>query len=149
MSLLKKIAKRFDQSKEPELSYERQLPKKDIISVQTFTHSKAFKGFRREKISTYGLDGVERNHRHFAELGNDFANSAIQLMVVKANTETGNCIRIVVDGLFMGNMYRNPRNAESYDRIVAKEIDKVHFHVEGDTYIMLHWPGIGPRVTVQ
>lgn len=146
---------------EPQLTQERALPKKDIYSTQTFTQSKSFKGFRREKLSTFGLDGVELNHKYFREQYNDdFTNSAIQLMVVKARNDEGKCVRVVVDGRFMGNLYRSERTAESFDMIVAKKIDKAHFRVETayyadgslmgyNTYIMVHWPGIGPRVTIK
>lgn len=142
---------------EPALTQERVIPKTDILSVQTFTQSRGFKGYRRERVSIRHLDGVELNLMHFAEAGFDFTNSAIQLMVVKANNEIGICIRVVVDGRFIGNMYRSERNAETFDNIVAKNIDKVHIRVEPmtddiqnyDVWLFAHWKGIAPRVTIE
>lgn len=146
---------------EPVLSQERPLPKKDIISVQTFTQSKNFRGFRREKVSGQSLDGVELNHKYFREEREDnFDNSAIQLMIVKANNDYGKCIRVVVDGRFMGNIYRRDNGStEVFDAIEAKLIDKVHFQVDTSyhddgslmgysTYIMVHWPNMPPKIKV-
>ncbi len=143
----------------PQLSEERIIPKKDIVSVQTFTQSKSFRGFRRIKISTYNLDGVEKNLAYFRERGFDFANSAVQVMVVKANNEEGKCLRIVVDGKFIGNVYKNSSNSEAFEMAVAKKLDKVYVLIEDvilddgkyygtETYILLHWPNIGPKVKV-
>jgi len=160
MSLLNKIFNSKKSDPEPVLTQERVIPKKDILSVQTFTHSRGFKGFRRVKLSTYGLDGVELNHRYLYKKNKfDFDNSAIQLMTVKATNETGTCIRVVIEGRFVGNIYKNERNAEIFDNIVDKNIDKVHAHVEYaeddkgllayDTYIMVHWPNMGPKITIK
>ena len=55
-----------------EYTEERTIPKKDIISVQTFTQAKSFRGFRRVRISTNGLDGVEKNFAYFREKDFDF-----------------------------------------------------------------------------
>jgi len=157
MAFFKTIVGRVKSEISPEaaLSDERDIPKSNIKSVQTFTQSRSFKGFRRERITTHNLDGVEKNTLYFKARDYDFTNSAIQLMVVKANTDEGICIRIVVDGRFMGNMYRNERNAETFDNIVARNIDKAHFRIEEATgsstisNLFVHWPGIGPRVTVE
>ena len=98
-----------------EYTEERTIPKKDIISVQTFTQAKSFRGFRRVRISTYGLDGVEKNFAYFREKEFDFTNAAVQIMTVKANNDFGKCLRIVVDGRFIGNVYRSDSNAEAFD----------------------------------
>lgn len=144
---------------QPQLSEERIIPKKDIISVQTFTQAKSFRGFRRINISTYMLDGVEKNLAYFRERGFDFANSAVQVMVVKAKNDEGKCLRIVIDGKFIGNVYKNSSNSEAFEMAVAKKLDKVHVLIEDvilddgkyygtETYILLHWPNIGPKVKV-
>ena len=144
---------------QPQLSEERIIPKKDIISVQTFTQAKAFRGFRRIKISTNNLDGVEKNLAYFRDRGFDFANSAVQVMVVKANNEEGKCLRIVVDGKFVGNVYKSGSNSEAFDMAVDKKIDKVYMLIEDvilddgkyygtRAYILLHWPNMAPKVKV-
>ena len=157
MSLLKKILKQKEP--EPVFSQERAIPKKDIRSVQTFTNSKSFKGFRKAKLNEYGLDGIDLNHDYFYKTSKfDFTNSAVQLMVVKANNNEGKCIRVVVDGRFMGNVYRS-KDADLFDNIVNKKVDKVHFHVEyaedkgkllaSAGALLVHWPNMGPRVTIE
>ena len=142
----------------PELTDERIIPKKDILSVQTFTQSKTFRGYRRVRISTNGLDGVEKNQIYFRERGFDFTNSAVQLMTVKANNDFGKCLRIVVDGRFLGNIYRSGANDEAFDKVLDKAVDKVYVKLEDtiidgqyygtESYIMMHWPGIAPKLKV-
>ena len=142
----------------PVLSDERVIPKKDIISVQTFTQAKSFRGFRRVRISASGLDGVEKNQIYFRERGFDFTNSAVQVMVVKANNDLGMCLRIVADGKFLGNVYKNDGNSEAFDKAIDKKIDKVYVKLEDkiidgqlygtESFIMVHWPNIAPKVKV-
>ena len=143
---------------EPVLSDERPLSKKDIFSIQTFTQAKSFKGFRRVTISTDNLDGVEKNMAFFRSRDFDFTNCAVQVMVVKARNDEGKCLRIVADGRFLGNVYKNISNYEAFDMAVNQKLDKVYLKYEDavidgklygtNTYIMFHWPNIAPKIKV-
>lgn len=154
MKLFKKAADPY-----PGLSHERKIPYTDIISTQAFIQAKSFRGYRREKISSYGLDGVERNERYFCDNDPDLTGSRIDLMVVKANNDAKKCIRVVVDGKFLGNIYRNDVNREYFNKIVKQQIDGAYVRLDtvtldgriqvASSYLMVHWPGIGPRVTIE
>ena len=155
------LMKLFKQAADPYpgLSHERKIPYTDIISTQAFIQAKSFRGYRREKISSYGLDGVERNERYFCDNDPDLTGSRIDLMVVKANNDAKKCIRILVDGRFLGNIYRNDMNREYFNKIVKQQIDGAYVRLDTVTldgriqvtssYLMVHWPGIGPRVTIE
>lgn len=157
MSLIKLFKKTTDPY--PGLSHERKIPYTDVISTQAFIQAESFRGYRREKISSYGLDGVERNERYFCDNGADLTGSRIDLMVVKANNDAKKCIRILVDGRFLGNIYRNDMNREYFNKIVKQQIDGAYVkldtvEIDGQiqlvsSYLMVHWPGIGPRVTIE
>lgn len=157
MALLKLFKKATDPY--PGLSHERKIPYTDIISTQAFIQAKSFKGYRRGKISSYGLDGVERNERYFCDNGADLTGSRIDLLVVKANNDAKKCIRILVDGRFLGNIYRNDMNREYFNKIVKQQIDGAYVkldtvEIDGQiqvtgSYLMVHWPGMGPRVTIE
>ena len=154
MKLFKKAADPY-----PGLSHERKIPYTDIISTQAFIQAKSFRGYRREKISSYGLDGVERNERYFCDNGADLTGSRIDLMVVKADNDIKKCIRILVDGKFLGNIYRSDTNREYFNKIVKQQIDGAYVKLDtvtidgrtqvASSYLMVHWPGIGPRVTIE
>lgn len=143
----------------PAKSEERVIPKSDIKYVYTFTQAKSFRGFRRVGISFYGLDGVDKNLTYFGERDYDFTNSAVQIMIVKANNDVGVCLRIVVDGKFIGNVYKNSSNAEAFDAALDKKLDKAYVKIEDtvidgkyygtEAFIMLHWPDMGPRVKIE
>ena len=157
MSLMKLFKKTTDPY--PGLSHERKIPYTDVISTQAFIQAKSFRGYRREKISSYGLDGVERNERYFCDNGADLTGSRIDLLVVKADNDIKKCIRILVDGKFIGNIYRSDTNREYFNKIVKQQIDGAYVKldtvtIDGRTqvvssYLMVHWPGIGPRVTIE
>ena len=148
----------FKKAQPVKYTEERTIPKKDIISVQTFTQAKSFRDFRRVRISTNGLDGVEKNFAYFREKKFDFTNAAVQIMTVKANNDFGKCLRIVVDGRLIGNVYRSDSNAEAFDVALDKKVDKVYVRIEekiidgvnygSSSYLMLHWPNMGPKVSV-
>jgi len=153
MKLFKKISDPY-----PDLSHERQIPQSDIVSVQAFIQAKTFRGYRREPISTYGLDGVERNICILRDQQNfDLTGSRIDIMTVKMANKR-KCLRILVDGKFIGNIYKNDMNTEYFDKAVKQKIDGAYVKIdtvmfEGrkeatKLYLMLHWPGIGPRVDV-
>lgn len=154
MKLFKKAADPY-----PGLSHERKIPYTDIISTQAFIQAKSFRGYRREKISSYGLDGVERNERYLCDNGADLTGCRIDLLVVKANNDAKKCIRILVDGKFIGNIYRSDTNREYFNKIVKQQIDGAYVkldtvEIDGQiqlvsSYLMVHWPGIGPRVTIE
>ena len=133
-------------------------PKKDIISVQTFTQSKGFKGFRRVRVSMGTSKVVWNNIEYFRDNGYDFANSAVQVLAIKSETDPAALLKILVDGRFLGNVYRNNKNAEAFDAIMDKKADKVYVKIEDtvkdgkyygtETFIMIHWPDMGPKVKV-
>lgn len=142
----------------PELPLDFKVPKKDIIFVQTFTQSKNFKGFRRVRVSMGTSDVVEHNIDYFRDNGYDFTNSAVQIQTIKSDLDPGVLLKVVVDGRFLGNIYRGKGNAEAFDAVTDKKIDKVYVKIEDafidgkyygtETYIMLHWPNMGPKVYV-
>lgn len=125
---------------QPALSVQRELPKSDIIKVLTFTQAKQFRGFKREFVKSFGLDGTALNLAYFREKGFDFTNSAIQVMLVKANNDYGKCVRLVVDGRFLGNVYRDDANAEWFGHVEDGSADKAFVKIEDPKiYLFLHW----------
>lgn len=133
-------------------------PKKDILSVQTFTQSKGFKGFRRARVSMGTSNVVWNNINYFRDNGYDFTNSAVQVLEIKSDIDPGVQLKVVVDGRFLGNIYWSSKNAEVFDAITNKKIDKVYIKIEDtfldgkyygtEAFLMLHWPNMGPKVKI-
>ena len=133
-------------------------PKKDIKSVQTFTQANGFKGFRRVRISMGTSDVVWNNIEYFRDNGFDFTNSAVQVLVIRSDMEPGVQLKVLVDGRFLGNIYRYEKNAEAFDAVIDKNVDKVYVKIEDtvidgkyygtETFLMIHWPNMGPKVYV-
>lgn len=135
------------------------VPKKDIKSVQTFTQSNGFKGFRRVRVSMGTSDAVEHNIDYFRENGYDFANRAVQIMAIVSDMDPGVYLKVVVDGRYLGNIYRSKSNAEAFDAVTDKKVDKVHIKIEdtfidgkyygSEEFIMLHWPDMKPKAATK
>lgn len=133
-------------------------PKKDIKSVHTFTQSKGFKGFRRVRVSMGTSDVVWNNIEYFRDNGFDLTNSAVQVLVLKSDMEPGVQLKVLVDGRFLGNIYRYKTNAEAFDAVIDKNVDKAYVKIEDtvidgkyygtETFLMVHWPNMGPKVYV-
>ncbi len=125
-------------------------PKKDIKSVHSFTQSDSFDGFRRVRISMGTSDVVENNLDYFRNNGCDFTNSKVEVLVIKSDMEPGVQLKIMVDGRFMGNIYRSKSNAEAFDAVTEKKVDKVYVKIEdtvldgkyygSECFVMVHWP---------
>lgn len=126
---------------QPALSVQRELPPSDILKVMTFTQAKSFRGFKRGFVKSFGLDGTALNLAYFRSKGFDFTNSAIQVMLVKANNDYGKCVRVVVDGRFLGNVYRDDGfNKEWFDHVEEGTVDKAYIKIEDPKiYLFLHW----------
>lgn len=134
-------------------------PKKDIKSVQTFTQANGFKGFRRVRVSMGTSDVVWNNIEYFRDNGFDFTNSAVQVLVIRSDMDPGVQLKVLVDGRFLGNIYRYEKNAEAFDAVTDKKVDKVYVKIEdtfidgkyygSQSFLMLHWPNMGPKVTVK
>ena len=133
-------------------------PKKDIKFALAFTQNKSFKGFRRARVSMGTSEVVWNNIDYFRDNGYDFTNSAVQVLVLRSDTDPGVQLKILVDGRYLGNVYWSSKNAEIFDAVTNKKVDKVHIKVE-DTYVdgkyygteaflMFHWPDMGPKVNV-
>lgn len=125
-------------------------PKKYIKSVQTFTQSESLDGFRRVRISMGTSDVVENNLDYFRSNGCDFTNSSVQLLVIRSDMEPGVQLKVLVDGRFLGNIYRSKSNAEAFDAAVDRKVDKVYVKIEdtvldgkyygSESFVMFHWP---------
>lgn len=153
----------FGKKKEPapapkQIPLDYKTPKKDIKSVHTFTQSKGFKGFRRVRVSMGTSDVVWNNIEYFRDNGFDLTNSAVQVLVIRSDMEPGVQLKVLVDGRFLGNIYRYEKNAEAFDAVIDKNVDKVYVKIEDtvidgkyygtETFLMVHWPNMGPKVYV-
>ena len=133
-------------------------PKKDIRSVHTFTQAKGFKGFRRVRVSMGTSEVVWNNIEYFRTNGYDFANSAVQILVLRSDTDPGVQLKVLVDGRFLGYVYWSNKSAEVFDAITDKKVDKVYIKIEDtlidgkyygmETSLMVHWPNMGPKINV-
>ena len=135
-----------------------EVPKKDIKFIRTFTQADSFKGFRSVRISADTSKVVENNIDFFRDNGYDFTNCTVQLQAIKCDIDPGVKLKVVVDGRFIGNIYRGKGNAEAFNAVMDNEVDKAYIKIE-DAYIdgkyygtqgfiMLHWPNMGPKVNV-
>jgi hypothetical protein len=158
--LFGKKKKKKDPAPAPEpIPLDYKTPKKDIKFVQTFTQANGFKGFRRVSISTGTSDVVWNNIEYFRDNGCDLTNSAVQLLVIRSDMEPGVQIKVLVDGRFIGNIYRYKTNAEAFDAVIDKNVDKVFVKIEDtvidgkyygtQAFLMLHWPNMGPKINVK
>lgn len=154
-----KFGKKKEPAPAPEpIPLDYKVPKKDIKSVQTFTQSKGFKGFRRVRVSMGTSDVVWHNIDYFRDNGYDFTNSAVQLQAIKSDIEPGVYLKVVVDGRYLGNIYHSSKNGEAFDAVTDKKVDKVYVKIEDtvidgkyygtETFLMLHWPNMGPKISV-
>ena len=133
-------------------------PKKDIKFALTFTQNKSFKGFRRARVSMGTSEVVWNNIDYFRDNGYDFTNRAVQVLVIRSDTDPGVQLKVLVDGRYLGNVYQSNKNAEIFDAVTSKKVDKVHIKVEDtvidgkyygtETFLMFHWPDMGPKVSV-
>lgn len=133
-------------------------PKKDIKCALTFTQNKSFKGFRRARVSMGTSEVVWNNIDYFRDCGYDFTNRAVQVLVLRSDTDPGVQLKVLVDGRYLGNVYQSNKNAEIFDAVTSKKVDKVHIKVEDtvidgkyygtETFLMFHWPDMGPKVNV-
>ena len=134
-------------------------PVHEVVTSITLTQSKAFRGYRRLKISSRNSDIIENNEKYFKQCDWDFSNRTVQLMVEKIPDVNDVRVLIIVDGRFLGNLYRNDRNAEAIDKIVSGEVDGVFIKydekiIDGESYgseafVFLHWPDMGVKVSVK
>ena len=153
----------FGKKKEPvpapePIPLDYKTPKKDIKSVHTFTQAKGFKGFRRIRLSMGTSNVVWNNIEYFRGNGFDLANSAVQVQVVKSDIDPGVQLKVLVDGRFLGNIYRSNKNAEAFDAVADKKVDKVYVKIEDtvidgkyygtETFLMVHWSNMGPKINV-
>lgn len=154
-----KFGKKKEPAPAPEpIPLDYKTPKKDIISAQTFTQAKGFNGFRRVRVSMGTSDVVWNNIEYFRDNGFDLTNSAVQVLVIKSDMDPGVQLKVLVDGRFLGNIYWSNKNAEVFDAITDKKADKVYIKIEDtvidgkyygtETFLMVHWPNMGPKINV-
>lgn len=152
-----KFGKKKEPAPEP-VPLDYKTPKKDIKSVHTFTQAKGFKGFRRVRVSMGTSNVVWNNIEYFRDNGYDFTNSAIQVLVIKSDMDPGVQLKVLVDGRFLGNIYRSKSNGEAFDAVTDKKVDNAYIKIEDtvidgkycgtETFLMVHWPDMGPKINV-
>ena len=154
-----KFGKKKEPAPAPEpIPLDYKTPKKDIKSVHTFTQAKGFKGFRRVRVSMGTSNVVWNNIEYFRGNGFDLANSAVQVLMLNSDIDPGVQLKMLVDGRFLGNIYRSNKNAEAFDAVTDKKVDKVYVKIEDtaidgkyygtETFLMVHWPNMGPKINV-
>ena len=154
-----KFGKKKESAPAPEpIPLDYKTPKKDIKFALTFTQAKSFKGFRRVRVSMGTSDVVWNNIEYFRDNGFDFTNSAVQVLVLNSDMDPGVQLKVLVDGRFLGYVYWSNKNAEVFDAVTNKKVDKVYIKIEDtvidgkyygtETFLMVHWPNMGPKINV-
>ena len=118
------------------------------LFLKEFTQSGTFRGYRRVKLTTYGIDQVQETLAHFAQSGYDFKGCTITLEGLAVEgvfvDELMRVVNVFVNDQLIGCVYDSP-GSDQYSMLTEYEFDKAHLLVEnGTVYLFVHYPGAAP-----
>lgn len=112
---------------------------KTVHFTKDFIQSDTFKGFKRNKLTTYKEDGVKETLAYFKKNGYDFSGCRIRLEYSTIIGEHGpfDVVNVFVDDMRIGCRYGNHNQ---FDRLAVPNYDAAHLKVENDEVLLfLHY----------
>ena len=112
---------------------------KTVHFTKTFTQSESFKGFKRNKLTTYKEYGVGDTLAYFEKNGYNFEGCQIRLeyATVVGEHNTFDVVNVYVDDMRIGCRYGGH---SQFDRLAVPNYDAAHIKVENDEVLLfLHY----------
>ena len=112
---------------------------KTVRFTKEFIQSDRFKGFKRNKLTTYKETDVPETLAHFKQNGYDFSGCRIRLECATIDGEYGpfDVVNVFANDMRIGCRYGTHTQ---YDRLAVPNYDAAHLKVEnGDVLLFLHY----------